>query len=271
MKIKRIIAAILCTALLAGCQSDDKPQGLSSTSYSSTQTSVVPASTTEQTTAGTRLTTTANPFTAATTTTTAKQHLAKPVITSVEEYTYPTEYFTLVINHNIPSYCPAGTYIRLFGGMHLDDIVYLGKYGIYEQITFVPYQGNNYFLLQYVCGDDESEMSEPAYYYYEEQNKVTIHQYTHTFMANYPEWTIVPDYTEALEDINNGIQPERFDIAAYWTCPYCGKVSGPYHYELDYCNDGLIFLASAGCLMSSCPGRKKNYDNRLQYYATQIS
>ena len=129
--------------------------------------------------------------------------------------------------------------------------------------------GDNYYKLRLTDYENSGEFSETIYFYCEPISDV--HQYTHTFVTTGDGWTIVPDYTDAINELNNGIQPTKFQIKVYWTCPYCGERKGPYSYNLKYSEDSWNIIGSTGCLITSCPGHKDKTQCTVTSYAVQIS
>lgn len=277
MKIKRMIAAFVLAVILTGCQADTKPQS-SNTSGAAT-TSSATQTTPETTTVSTTETTTATMPTKTTTLTTTQTtaevpqvKLYKPVIYDVYIEDPNDEYTPVIIRHSLPENYTSDTIINLYKGTTPDEKDLIGVFPAGDRTIDFPSEGVKYYWVQFEHNGETSELSEPYYYYHVPvKPKVEVHEYTHTFMPSADGWTIVPDYTEAINELNNGIQPTKFQIKVYWTCPYCGNRKGPYSYNLQYSEDSWKIIGSTGCLMTSCPGHKDKTQCTVTSYAVQIS
>lgn len=99
---------------------------------------------------------------------------------------------------------------------------------------------------------------------------VIIEQYTHTFVA--PEgWLIIPDYSDAIDDIRNKTQPTSFAVECKWICPACGTENLPFEYDVAYDEDDEIYLPEQNCRLSSCHYDDKHIRGWLNSYAIQTS
>lgn len=268
MKLRRIIAAVLCGVMLTGCQADERPQSSAAESVSTT----VPETTTT-TSAKTTLypTTTKATTTHQTTTAAPKPKIEKLTVTGIERDSSNGDYADIWLIP-VQGDFPAGTDIQIYHGtteynMEFECVAYYKS----EMISVPCVPGDNYYKIRLTDYEDYGEFSETLYLYC--GSTVEIHQYTHTFETTYDGWTIIPDYSLAIDDINNGIQPTKFKVSAQWTCPICGFKFLPTIYTLSYTENDRVWLYDTKCGKSSCPNRKSDhiYKNYLASYAIQIS
>lgn len=266
MKLRRIIAAVLCGVMLTGCQADERPQSSATESVSTTVPEVTTTATTKTSTRITTIQTTTAPQT----TTASKINIETVEISSV----VPSEFVSTLceINYYLPvNTYPDGSMIEVYWGDSPYDMSYSCSGDIGEPVVGALYKGENYYKIRIATPDEKGEFS--SVYHYSNVPKTVIHQYTHTFETTYDGWTIIPDYSLAIEDINNGIQPTKFKVSAQWTCPLCGFKFLPTIYTLSYTENDRVWLYDTKCGKSSCPNRKSDhiYKNYLTSYAIQIS
>lgn len=101
----------------------------------------------------------------------------------------------------------------------------------------------------------------------------SIARYTHTFTA--PSYlTVIPDYSEALEEIERGVEPDSFSISVEFTCPGCGKsrTIDVWMAAFPYSKDGTMSF-SVKCLWANCPYNKSKNTLRttIKSHAVRIS
>lgn len=268
MKLRRIIAAVLCGVMLTGCQADERPQSSAAESVSTT----VPEATTTTAAKTTLYPMTMKATTTHQTTTAApKPKIEKLTVTGIERDSSNGDYADIRLIP-VQGDFPAGTDIQIYHGtteynMEFECVAYYKS----EMISVPCVPGDNYYKLRLTDYEDYGEFSDTLYLYRE--SGADVHQYTHTFAANHDGWVFIPDYTQALKDINNGIQPESFDVTCKWTCPLCGKYTLTSFVTCSYTQSGsYIIWLSPKCGRSDCPGRKQAISgNRLECYAIQIS
>lgn len=272
MKIKRMIAASALAVILTGCQADTKPQISNTSGAASTlsATQTTPETTTVTTTAKTTtFRTTARTTNLQTTTAAPKPRFEKLTIINIERDPYNSDYANIWLIPVKNDY-PSGTEIEVYHGSTENNMTFSEVHYYKSEFISVPCEpGDNYYKLRLTDYENSGEFSETIYFYCEPISDV--HQYTHTFVTTGDGWTIVPDYTDAINELNNGIQPTKFQIKVYWTCPYCGERKGPYSYNLKYSEDSWNIIGSTGCLITSCPGHKDKTQCTVTSYAVQIS
>ncbi len=101
----------------------------------------------------------------------------------------------------------------------------------------------------------------------------SVPRYTHTFTA--PSYlTVIPDYSEALAEIERGVEPDSFSISVQFTCPGCGKSRkiAVLMAEFPYSRDGKMPF-NVNCLMGNCPYNKSKNTLRttIESHAVRIS
>lgn len=132
------------------------------------------------------------------------------------------------------------------------------------------FSGENYFRIQLYNSKGESEISEPYCYSLTGTSETsTVHQYTHTFEA--PNgFVIVPDYSEAINDINNGVQPTQFYAEMTFVCPSCGGKNYMPGKYFSYTEDSSAYCRMQCSRDTRCPYNKYSYVY-VNSYAVQIS
>ncbi len=269
MKLRRIIATVLCVTLLTGCQTDERPINSSSGSMSTTVSEFTTTTTakTTQSSATTKITTTRQTTTAA-----PKPFFEKLTITGIERDPYNGDYADIWIIPVQNDY-PAGTSIEIYHGTTENNMTFsVVEYYKSELLCALSEPGDNYYKIRLTNYEEYGEFSE-TYYFYRESS-ADVHQYTHTFATNHDGWVFIPDYTNAIKDINNGIQPTSFEVNCKWTCPLCGKFSLNTSVTCSYSESGRYHIwLSPKCGRSNCPGSKmaRSNDHELECYAVQIS
>lgn len=128
-----------------------------------------------------------------------------------------------------------------------------------------------YCRIQLVGDNAESEYSNALTIEGNNKSK-DIPRYTHTFIVE-PQFQIIPDYTKALRDIENGKEPEDFPVRIVFTCPGCGRRQEyPCAHNPKYSEDSKYINAVRGhCGMSNCPCGKETYLSNLETRAIKIS
>ena len=118
--------------------------------------------------------------------------------------------------------------------------------------------------------DTKSQYSDPVYTTPSVTETPKVHQYTHTFSA--PDgYVFIPDYSDALEDINNGVQPDQFRVQVYFLCPGCGGKNILPDIYMDYSKNSWI-LCRMNCTRNHrCPYYGIGETARVDCYAVQVS
>ncbi len=99
----------------------------------------------------------------------------------------------------------------------------------------------------------------------------SVPRYTHTFTA--PSYlTVIPDYSEALAEIERGVEPDNFSISVQFTCPGCGnkRTYNVWLVQFPYSRDGEMPF-HAECGMTNCIYGKKEFSTTIQSHAVRIS
>lgn len=132
------------------------------------------------------------------------------------------------------------------------------------------FSGDNYFRIQLYNSKGVSEISEPYCFSLMVESKTSdVHQYMHTFEA--PEgFVIVPDYSEAINDINNGVQPTQFYAEMTFICPSCGGKNYMPGKYFSYTEDSSAYCRMQCSRDTRCPYNKYSYVY-INSYAVQIS
>lgn len=137
-------------------------------------------------------------------------------------------------------------------------------------ICVEQWETKKYCYIQVVGKDYTSELSNrcevPA-----KVQKVEIPRYTHTFTA--PSYlTVIPDYSEALEEIEQGVEPDSFSVSVQFTCPGCGnkQTYRVWLVEFPYSRDGKMPF-NAKCGMTNCVYGKKEFCTTIESHAVRIS
>lgn len=130
-----------------------------------------------------------------------------------------------------------------------------------------------YIRIKVVGKDFTSEISDYFIIHPKEVPTPDIPRYTHTFTA--PSYlTVIPDYSEALAEIERGEEPDSFSISVQFTCPSCGKSRNipVWLVEFPYSRDGEMPF-NVKCLWSNCPYNKLKNELHatIESHAVRIS
>lgn len=277
MKIKGLLAASLgMVILLAGCGSGSGDSERSSSEYSDSSSS------------SSSVISTVDSSEQSTSTTETKQSISSSSSSSESEEVkneIPTPYISRIYNefgssHQIEwttddedFYADESYKMRVYWSPtpygNEKSRVYNAWNPIYISKDYM-FSGDNYFRIQLYNSKGESDISELYCYSLTGSSGASdVHQYTHTFEA--PNgFVIVPDYSDAINDINNGVQPTQFYAEMTFVCPSCGGKNYMPGKYFSYTEDSSAYCRMQCSRDTRCPYNKYSYVY-INSYAVQIS
>jgi len=174
MKLRRIIAAVLCGVMLTGCQTDERTQSSAAESVSTTvpETTTTTAAKTTLYPMTTKATTTHQTTTAA-----PKPKIEKLTVTGIERDSSNSDYADIRLIP-VQGDFPAGTDIQIYRGtteynMELECVAYYKS----EMISVPCEPGDNYYKIRLTDYEDYGEFSETLYLYCESSADVSVHSH----------------------------------------------------------------------------------------------
>lgn len=290
MRSKRLFAAMLCAVmLLAGCSEAPGSSGSSSSTQSSSASissdSEYYSSSTESsssepesssyssssTTSSRQMSSTSSPKTNEIIKDTLKPWICQIFDGESSNGTHIVEYYYKDTKYNY-------TKIRVYVSPNQNNIGRIAGEFDHEAAPFMAVQvalspGTNYYRIQLIGENVESQISSPYEYTKAggSSGSSSVPRYTHTFTA--PSYlTVIPDYSEALAEIERGEEPDSFSISVQFTCPGCGnkRTYNVWLVQFPYSRDGEMPF-HAKCGMTNCIYGKKEFSTTIQSHAVRIS
>lgn len=276
MKIKGLLAASLgIVILLAGCESESGDSERSSSEYS------------DSSSLSSSIISTVDSSEQSTSTTETKQSISSSSSSSEPEEVkneIPTPYISRVYYYdgivqlewktNDSDFMVDESYnLRIFqsstDGQEKTKEVFAWKPIMFSAKQYL-FSGENYFRIQLYNSIGESEISDLYCFSLTGTSGASdVHQYTHTFEA--PNgFVIVPDYSDAINDINNGVQPTQFYADITFICPSCGGKNYMPGKYFSCTEDSSAYCRMQCSRDTRCPYNKYSYVY-INSYAVQIS